>query len=179
MTNLQDLPEPTRCYADGCDRENELLLHVADDPWLGGDFCMDHARAIIAYTPLILTCECALCARARRAASSTDDELRLEGPGRWLVSTEFSSYLLELDGSGSGTVVRHVGEDQGPAPEAEGLPPAVAVGLRRNGDSIPVHWADVPVIGRPWTLHLKIRSDGVPTIRHTTFVRKVVADPSS
>lgn len=29
MTNAQDLPEPTACYADGCDRENELLLHVA------------------------------------------------------------------------------------------------------------------------------------------------------
>ena len=60
MTNAQDLPEPTGCYADGCDRESELLLHVADDPWLGGDFCMDHARAIIESTPLILTCECAL-----------------------------------------------------------------------------------------------------------------------
>lgn len=148
MTNAQDLPVPTRCYADGCDRENELLLHVADDPWLGGDFCMDHARAIIASTPLILACECGLCARARRVVSRADDELRLEGPGRWLVSTESSSYLLEFDGAGSGTVVRYVGEGQGPAPEAEGLPPAVAVGLRRDGDPIAVLWADVPVIGR-------------------------------
>jgi hypothetical protein len=39
--------------------------------------------------------------------------------------------------------------------------------------------AEIPVIGRPWTLHLDIRGDGVPTIRHTTFVRHVVADPSS
>ncbi len=102
MTNAQDLPVPTRCYADGCDRENELLLHVADDPWLGGDFCMDHARAIIASTPLILACECGLCARARRVVSRADDELRLEGPGRWLVSTESSSYLLEFDGRAQG-----------------------------------------------------------------------------
>lgn len=179
MTNAQDLPEPTRCYAHGCDRENELLLHVADGPWLGGDFCMDHARAIIASTPLILTCECALCARARRVVSSAHDDPRLEGPGRWLVSTESSSYLLELDESGSGTVVRHVGEGQGTAPEAVGLPPAVAVGLRRDGDPIPVLQADVPVIGRPWTLQLDIRGDRVPTIRHTTFVRQVVADPSN
>lgn len=121
MTNADDLPEPTRCYVDGCDRENELLLHVADDAWLGGDFCIDHARAIVASTPLILTCGCVLCERARRVFSGAADEPRLEGPDRWLVSTESSSYLLELDESGSGTVVRHVGEGQGPASEAEGL----------------------------------------------------------
>lgn len=177
MTNADDLPEPTRCYVDGCDRENELLLHVADDAWLGGDFCIDHARAIVASTPLILTCGCVLCERARRVFSGAADEPRLEGPDRWLVSTESSSYLLELDESGSGTVVRHVGEGQRPASEAEGLPPAVAVGLRRDGDPIPVLSADVPVVGRPWTLLLAIRDDGVPTVRNTTFVRQIVADP--
>lgn len=178
MTNTQDLPGPTRCYVDGCDRENELLLHVAHDPWLGGDFCLDHARTIIASTPLIVTCECALCARARRLVSGADDEPCLMGPGRWLVSTESSSYLLELEESGAGMVVRHVGDGQGPAPEAEDLRPALAAGLRRDGDPIPVLSADVPVVGRPWTLKLDIRGDGVPTIRNTTFVRQVVADPS-
>jgi hypothetical protein len=178
VTNADFLSVPTRCYVDGCDRENELLLHVADAPWLGGDFCIDHARAIIASTPLIVTCGCALCERARRAVSGDSETPRLEGPGRWLVSTESSSYLLELDESGSGTVVRHVGEGQGPAPEAEGLPPAVAVGLRRDGEPIRVLCADVPVIGRPWTLLLAIRDDGVPTARNTTFVRQIVADPS-
>lgn len=177
VTNADDLPEPTRCYVDGCGRENELLLHVADDPWLGGDFCLVHARAIVASTPLILTCGCAFCERARRVVSSAGEERRLEGPGRWLVSTESSSYLLELDESGSGTVVRHAGEGRGPAPEADGLPPAVAVDLRRDGDPIRVLSADVPVIGRPWTLLLAIRDDGVPTVRNTTFVRQVVADP--
>jgi hypothetical protein len=39
--------------------------------------------------------------------------------------------------------------------------------------------AEMRLIGRPWTLHLDIRGDGVPTIRHTTFVRQVVADPSN
>ena len=43
VTNVQELSEPTRCYIDGCERESELMLHVADDPWLGGDYCMDHA----------------------------------------------------------------------------------------------------------------------------------------
>lgn len=179
MTNAGDLPEPTRCYVDGCGRENELLLHVADDPWLGGEFCLDHARAFIASSQLILTCGCALCERARQVFSGADVERRLEGPGRWLVSTESSSYLLELDETGSGTVVRHVGEGQGPAPEAEGLPPAVAVGLRRDGDPIPVLSADVPVVGRPWTLKLDIRGDGAPTIRNTTFVRQVSRTPRS
>jgi hypothetical protein len=178
-TNVKDLPEPTCCYIDGCDRANELLLHVADDPWLGGDFCMVHARAIVASTPLILTCACALCERARRVVSSPSDVPRLEGPGRWLVSTESSSYLLELDESGSGTVVRHVGEGQGPAPRPKDFPPAVAVGLRRDGDPIQVLWVEVPVIGRPWSLQLDVRGDGVPTNRHTTFVRQVVADPSN
>jgi hypothetical protein len=139
---------------------------------------LDHARAVIGSTPLILTCGCALCERARRVFSGADEVSRLAGPGQWLVSTESSSYLLELDESGSGTVVRHVGEGQGPAPEADGLPPAVAVGLRRDGDSIRVLCADVPVIGRPWTLLLAIRDDGVPTVRNTTFVRQIVADPS-
>ncbi|KAA1426602.1 hypothetical protein [Nocardioides antri] len=178
MTNQQVLPDPSRCYVDGCDRENDLLLHVADDPWLGGDFCMDHVRSMVGSTPLILTCECPFCARARRVVSSLQEPPRLEGPGRWLVSTESSSYLLELGESGSGTVVRHVGEGQGPAPEAEGLPPAVAVGLRRDAEQIPVHWAEVPVVGRPWRLQVDVRGDGTPTIRRTTFVRQVVTDPS-
>ncbi len=178
MTDAQVLLDPSRCYVEGCDRESELLLHAADDPWLGGDFCIGHARAVVASTPLIVTCECPFCARARRVASSPQDPPRLEGPGRWLVATESSEYLLELDESGSGTVVRHVGEGQGLAAEAEDLPPAVAVGLRGDEEPIPVHWAEVPVVGQPWTLQVAVRGDGVPTIRRTTSVRQVVADPS-
>lgn len=48
---------------DGCGPENEFLLHVADDP-RRGDPGMDHGWAIIASTPLILTCGCALGERA-------------------------------------------------------------------------------------------------------------------
>ncbi len=39
--------------------------------------------------------------------------------------------------------------------------------------------AEMTVIGRPWTLQLDVRGDGVPTVRHTTFLRQVVADPSN
>lgn len=60
------LPNPTECYVPGCGRENELMLHVANDPWLGGDYCLPHAREIVASTPLMMTCECPFCARARR-----------------------------------------------------------------------------------------------------------------
>ena len=44
------LVNPAQCYVQGCQRENELMLHVADDPWLGGDFCLPHAREVVAST---------------------------------------------------------------------------------------------------------------------------------
>lgn len=74
--------------------------------------------------------------------------------------------------------MRHVGEGQGLATEAEDLPPAVAVGLRGDAEPIPVHWAEVPVVGQPWTLQVDVRGGGIPTFRRTTLVRQVVADPS-
>lgn len=174
MTNPEQLPEPTRCYIDGCDRENELMLHVADDPWLGGDYCMEHARAIATSTPLILTCECLICGRARRVVSD-HPRSSLSGRGRWRVTTETSAYVLDLDESGTGSLVRHAGEGQGVAPEAGNLPPPLAVGLRRDGGAIPVQWAEIPVVGQPWTLLLNIRGDGIATLRRTTVVRQVVA----
>jgi hypothetical protein len=109
MTKEQQLPEPTRCYIEGCDRENELMLHVADDPWLGGHYCMEHARAIVASTPLIVTCVCPICARVRRVVSDARPE------ATWLVITETSSYVLELDPGGSGTLFRRAGTGQGVA----------------------------------------------------------------
>ncbi len=74
--------------------------------------------------------------------------------------------------------MRHVAEGNGPAPEAEELPPAVAPRLRRDGEPIPVLWAEEPEVGRPWTLQVDVRGDGIPTIRRTTFVGQVVLDPS-
>lgn len=52
--------------------------------------------------------------------TSSDREL-LVGPGRWLVTTETSTYLLELDAEGQGHLVRHPGEGEGVATEAAEL----------------------------------------------------------
>lgn len=117
MTNEQQLPEPTRCYVDGCDRENELMLHAANDPWLGGDYCLGHAREIVASTPLIMTCECPICGQARRVLPDDRHQETLTGPGRWLVITETSSYDLDLEDGVTGTLVRRLGTGQGVAQE--------------------------------------------------------------
>lgn len=176
MTNEQHLPSSTQCYIDGCERENELMLHVANDPWLGGDYCLDHAREIVASTPLIVTCECPICGRARRVLPDERHQETLTGPGRWLVITETSSYVLDLDDGRTGTLVRTVGTGQGVAPEAVDLPQPVAVGLRRDGEVIPVYWAAPPVVGEPWTLMIDVRRDGIATLRRTTIVRQVATD---
>lgn len=56
---------PTRCYERGCYRENQILLHLADEPWGGSDLCWSHARAAAESTPLVLTCDCEICTHAR------------------------------------------------------------------------------------------------------------------
>lgn len=104
---------------------------------------------------------------------------QLRGPGRWLVVTESSSYVVEMDEEGAGWLVRHAGEGGGPAPQTASLPPAVAVGLRGDGERIRVLSAVVPVVGQPWVILLDLRRDGVATVRSTTFVRSVIADPQA
>lgn len=176
MTDASRLPEPTRCYVDRCSRENELMLHVADDPWRGGDYCMGHAREIAVSTPLIMTCECAFCHRARRTLADTNPRI-LTGPGRWIVTTETSGYVVELDGDGTGSLVRHRHAGEDVAPSAVDTRAAVAVDLRRDGESIPVLWAQTPVVGERWVVLLDLRGDGILTRRQTTIVRSVVRDP--
>lgn len=102
---------------------------------------------------------------------------QLTGPGRWLVTTETSTYVLELDEAGTGSLVRHAGEGDGPAPEATELPPPISVNLRRDGEHIRVTWAGAPAVGQPWVLLLDVRGDGISTIRLTNIVRQIVADP--
>lgn len=102
---------------------------------------------------------------------------QLFGPGRWLVTTETSTYVLELGDTGTGSLVRHVGEGGGAALEAAELPPPIAVNLRGDGERIPVVWAVGPVVGEPWVLLLDVRRDGVPTLRRTNIVRHVARDP--
>ena len=112
------------------------MLHVADGPWLGGDYCMEHARAVVASTPLIVTCKCPVCARARPVVSDGRPEATLAGPGSWRVITETSSYVLDLDAAGAGTLLRRPGTGQGVAPEAVDFPPPLAVELRRDGEAV-------------------------------------------
>lgn len=59
------LVDPSRCMVPGCHRGNELMLHLVEEPWGGGDFCLVHAEEIAAATPLIATCVCFYCERAR------------------------------------------------------------------------------------------------------------------
>lgn len=65
--NLSDLMrDPTRCYVPGCKEENEWLLHTRDDPMGFSDLCLPHAQFVVENSPLILTCACAFCDRARK-----------------------------------------------------------------------------------------------------------------
>ena len=93
------------------------------------------------------------------------------------MTTETSTYLLVLDAEGLGHLVRHPGEGEGTAPEAAELPPPIAVELRRDGECVPVLYAEVPMVDRPWVLLINVRGDGIPTLRETNYVRRIVADP--
>lgn len=59
------LLDPTRCMATGCEAENEIVLHLSDDPWRGASLCLPHAREAAASTPLVVTCPCDFCVQAR------------------------------------------------------------------------------------------------------------------
>ena len=67
------LADPTRCYADGCDKENELLMHLRDDPWGGADLCLEHARQAFRVCEVPRTCDCDFCRRARAVLADGDD----------------------------------------------------------------------------------------------------------
>jgi predicted nucleic acid-binding Zn ribbon protein len=60
------LRDPTRCYATGCTNENEILLHMSEDPWTGSDLCWEHAAIAVRASEIVLTCDCFFCVRARR-----------------------------------------------------------------------------------------------------------------
>jgi hypothetical protein len=51
------------------------------------------------------------------AAEPSADQLT--GPGLWLVATETSAYVLELDGSGAGTLVRTSARARVPPPRQQ------------------------------------------------------------
>lgn len=61
----EQFPDPTRCHAAGCDRENEILMHLSENPVAFADLCWEHAHEAFRSTPLTWTCDCAFCERAR------------------------------------------------------------------------------------------------------------------
>lgn len=128
--------DPTRCYIEGCDAENELVLHVADDPWCGTDVCHDHARRLVDDTALIWGCDCAFCERARRLMTAHEHRegvvLCIDCMGRWLMRTASgSSYLLDLDEK---TAQRIQGSTNADPERAFHF----SQPLRRDGDALPL-----------------------------------------
>lgn len=67
---LKITSDPTRCFATGCGEENELLLHVRDDPWGGIDLCWEHAeQAWRQEGAFMRACGCPFCERAEKVAT--------------------------------------------------------------------------------------------------------------
>ena len=126
----EQLPDTTRCYAAGCNRENEILMHLSENPTAFADLCWEHAHEAFRSTPLTWTCDCAFCQRARsvlggsRAGDAASDaaEPVTQGehehpadmllcpacqPGEWIIETASASqYVLDSRDRSAVTVVR-------------------------------------------------------------------------
>lgn len=95
------------------------------------------------------------------------ETLPSDATGSWLVTTETSSYLLDLDaqtatrypGTGTGNDMDHLVAD-----------------LRRDADAIPLLGVTCTV-GKLMVLALDLRGDGVLTARLTTAVTRIEPVP--
>jgi hypothetical protein len=79
------------------------------------------------------------------------------------VVTETSTYLLDLTAM---TATRLPGRGAGAAT-------ATVAELRRDAEPVPLVAVSAVVIGDPMTLILRLREDGLDTVRVTTPVREV------
>lgn len=68
------MADPTRCYAAGCEEENEIVLHLRVGPDGLADLCLTHAAQAVRSSGVVLTCDCWCCVRARHVI------LKMEGP---------------------------------------------------------------------------------------------------
>ncbi len=182
----EQFPDPRRCYAAGCNRENEILMHLSENPTAFADLCSEHAHEAFGSTPLTWTCDCAFCQRARSllggsrvgdvapfAAAvlppgehehATDMLLCPEcQPGEWVIETESGSYYLLNTRDRSAVTVVRLPDDGGGADLA----------LRRDGDPIRVVESSTVRREVSWYLILDLRRDGVLTQRTTSPVRSV------
>ncbi len=57
--------DPTGCYVQACSKENQIMLHVQDDPAGLLDLCWAHAITVAAACAVMRTCACAICRGAR------------------------------------------------------------------------------------------------------------------
>lgn len=98
------------------------------------------------------------------------DTLPGDATGSWLVTTESSSYLLDLTGR---TATRY------PGAGSDTVSTSIA-GLRRDADAIPLLGVTCTV-GKPMVLTLDLRGDDILTVRMTTIVRNLepVAAPET
>lgn len=87
--------------------------------------------------------------------------------GTHKVTTETSAYLVDFTNM---TATRLPGDGGGCLPD---LPEATVSDLRKDTQPIPMLRVPNPVVGQRMELWLQIRDDGVPTYRHTTFVRSI------
>lgn len=91
--------------------------------------------------------------------------------GRWLITTESSTHLLDLDAM---TIVRTPDAGSG-AIDGTGTPPKAA-SLRRDTEPVDVLSVERITLGSRARLWLDVRRDGVPTLRTTTIVTSI--DPA-
>lgn len=86
--------------------------------------------------------------------------------GRWQVTTETATYVLDLDNK---RCVR--------VPDAglglPGLPPAEVAVLRKDHASVPLISVECARVGQPLVVVIDVRGDGILTVRRTTIVRQV------
>ncbi|MDO7868158.1 hypothetical protein [Nocardioides jiangxiensis] len=146
------LKNPTQCHEPGCAAENGLLMHLTDNPWGGADYCYPHARRALASTPLVLTCECTFCVRARHVLSRHEHEeagadavLCRECRGRHVITTASGTrHLVDL----TLRVAMRVQDESNPL-VSHGDPEYRSASMRRDGQVLPLLDLEPVVLGQP------------------------------
>lgn len=87
------------------------------------------------------------------------------------VETETAVYVLDRT---MGILVRYPRNEALKLEDYKDLPPAAVAALRRDERVIPYELVGELVVGKPAQFLLQIRNDGIPTIRTTTNVVKVI-----
>lgn len=91
----------------------------------------------------------------------------LGSSGLWQVTTETSTYVIDLD---AGHCIRVPDAGLGQVPE---LPPAKVAAMRRDQEPIALMAVPRAEVGQPLVLVLNLRGDGVVTVRQSTIVRDI------